>query len=354
MSDSRSDALTLWYKQRAPFYTGLIEVVTTTISKLMKARNIDFLAVGSRTKSFESVIEKIDRKEYSSPEEVTDLAGIRIITYIETDIEKVGKLLGKAFRLHANKSLNKSEELGADQMGYRSVHFVCELGKNRTKLPEFAVYQGLIFEVQVRTVLQHAWAEIEHDRNYKFTGVLPTPIGRRLYLLAGMLEIVDREFVSLAKEVDAYTREIKTIAKSGELGKVEITSLSLREFLKTKSDMAKDVVIKVSADPSFEVVVKELNQFGAMIIDDLDALFNPEFLATANQTVKTTTQIGLFRKAMMYADLERYFDRSWGEKWREMNSSTRHLLNRKYGSERLEAILARHGINQKALKRRKN
>lgn len=168
--------------------------------------------------------------------------------------------------------------------------------------------------------------------------------------MAGTLEIVDREFVSLAQEVDAYAKENKTIAESGELDKVEITSLSLREFLKTKGDMARGVVIKESAEPSFEVLVKELNDFGATIIGDLDTLFTADFLAAFNGAVSTATQIGLFRKEMMHADLDRYFERSWGKKWREMNTSTRRLLERKYGAEKLDAILRRHGINQKPFK----
>src|SRR6202044_792790 len=140
MSDSHSGATGHWYKQRMHLYAGLTEVVATTISKLLKVHNIDYLTLSSRTKTTESVTEKIDRKEYSNPEDITDLAGIRVITYIETDIEKIGKLLAEAFKIHADKSLNKSEELGTDQMGYRSVHFVCELGENRTALPEFAAY----------------------------------------------------------------------------------------------------------------------------------------------------------------------------------------------------------------------
>src|SRR5258706_9188607 len=100
MSDPQSNATAIWYERHAPLYAGLTEVVATTITKLLKVNKIDYLTLGSRMKSLESVVEKMDRKEYSSPEDITDLAGIRVITYIETDIEKVGKLMGQAFRVH--------------------------------------------------------------------------------------------------------------------------------------------------------------------------------------------------------------------------------------------------------------
>ena len=46
-------------------------------------------------------------------------------------------------------------------------------------LPEMKLFSGIPFEIQVRTILQHAWAEFAHDRNYKFRGVLPDVIARR-------------------------------------------------------------------------------------------------------------------------------------------------------------------------------
>jgi ppGpp synthetase/RelA/SpoT-type nucleotidyltranferase len=91
-------------------------------------------------------------------------------------------------------------------------------------------------------VLQHACAEIEHDRNYKFSGVLPTLLQRRLYSLAGLLEIVDREFVALASEVDRYSEEVAQKTKSGDLD-IEVNTTSLMQFLPSKSPSLKDIVI---------------------------------------------------------------------------------------------------------------
>ena len=78
-----------------------------------------------------------------------------------------------SFNIDEKNSLDKKILLASDQIGYRSVHFVCDLGAQRSGLPEFKDLGGLKFEIQVRTVLQHAWAELAHDRNYKFSGTLP-------------------------------------------------------------------------------------------------------------------------------------------------------------------------------------
>ena len=53
--------------------------------------------------------------------------------------------------------------------------------------------------VQIRTVLQHAWAEFEHDIRYK--GVVPDEhafdLDRRFTLAAGLLGLADREFSAI-------------------------------------------------------------------------------------------------------------------------------------------------------------
>jgi hypothetical protein len=159
--------------------------------------------------------------------------------------------------------------------------------------------------------------------------------------------MVDREFATLAQDVDAYSKQLKTIAKSSDFGRAEITSLSLQEYLKIRAHMVKDITVKPSAVHSFEVAVNELREYGASIVGDLDTLFTPDFLVALGKTVQTTTEMGLIRKAMMYADLDRYFERSWQQKWHEMHVSTRRLLEHKYGGPKLKEIIARYQINPK-------
>ncbi len=62
---------------------------------------------------------------------------------------------------------------------------VAEIKDDRIILPEYQKFKDKKFEIQIRTILQHAWAEIEHDRDYKFTGELPINIKRRFRILAG-------------------------------------------------------------------------------------------------------------------------------------------------------------------------
>jgi ppGpp synthetase/RelA/SpoT-type nucleotidyltranferase len=80
--------------------------------------------------------------------------------------------------------------------GYRSVQYLVRFPRETCGNPENRKYANLVAEVQVRTVLQHAWAEIEHDIQYRSFTALPDQLRRRFVILAGLIEIADKEFVT--------------------------------------------------------------------------------------------------------------------------------------------------------------
>jgi putative GTP pyrophosphokinase len=100
--------------------------------------------------------------------------------------------------------------------------------------------------------LQHAWAEIEHDRNYKFSGILPKGIQRRFNLLAGTLELVDNEFEQISEEIEKYSQEVSAKTKIGELN-IPINSTSLTQYMTEKFE-AVPLVGKTFADLSSQVI----------------------------------------------------------------------------------------------------
>src|SRR6266571_4892943 len=107
-----------WYSGRFEFYSAFTRLLHATVENLMRASGIQYLSVASRPKSIASFVEKMTRKQYSSTDEVTDLAAIRVITFIESDAAASAELLRGSFIVHPEKSLDKSEELGDSQVGY--------------------------------------------------------------------------------------------------------------------------------------------------------------------------------------------------------------------------------------------
>jgi len=301
MSDVKIDT---WLEQTLPLHSRLTESVVAIVENLLKSKKIDYLAVSGRTKTKNSVIEKVARKGYRNPaEQLTDLSGIRIIVFFESAISDVSELINQAFSVDQDNSLNQDSLLSADQIGYRSVHFVCDIGPERASLPEFEELAGLKFEFQVRTVLQHAWAELAHDRKYKFSGKLPKRVERQLYLYAGMLEIADQGFDEVSKSIDRYIEDLEKKSSQGDLN-VEIDSISLESFV---HDWAHRNGIELEGiRGSVDDLISELNAFGVYRLEDLAKIIPEKYSEVYKSVGHETNIFGAVRDWMLMHDWRRF------------------------------------------------
>lgn len=111
--------------------------------------------------------------------------------------------------MDAAQSTDRRKSLDPDRFGYLSVHYVVRLSHERGALSEYRKYADIPVEVQVRSVLQHAWAEIEHDLGYKTKEGIPSEFRRRFSRLAGLLELADSEFVAIRDALSGYRARIK-------------------------------------------------------------------------------------------------------------------------------------------------
>lgn len=98
----------------------------------------------------------------------------------------------------------------------------------------------------MRSLLQHAWAEIEHDLGYKTKVSIPMNQRRQFSRIAGLLEVADNEFISVRKDLEKYRKTIpKDIENKPQF--VEINKDSLAEYLRT-NELVKDVNEKIARD----------------------------------------------------------------------------------------------------------
>ena len=189
-----------WYEKNRPLYVKLSEVVKEILERVFEDTDIEIHTIDARAKTLESFSKKIHDGVNFKPKEMQDLAGIRIICYIKSDEDKINHIIKKTFDIDNVRSRDKSKILGENLMGYQSVQYVAKFNSDRTKLGDFKKFEGIFFEIQVRTILQHAWAEIEHDRMYKNVK-LPRRLRRRFYLVSGILEVADNEFDQLHHDI---------------------------------------------------------------------------------------------------------------------------------------------------------
>ncbi len=236
MADDTVNGILKDYDTRKGLLDQLKAKIEALIPELLKGEGINPHRVSARVKDRESLEKKLFRPH--SPckklDDVPDVIGVRIITYFEDDVEPIAKLIESEFDVDDDQSENKADLLDPDRFGYLSRHYEISLSENRTKLPEWKAFKGYQIEIQIRSILQHAWAEIEHDLGYKSKEGIPRIIRRRFSRLAGLLELADDEFKGIRDELQAYTEDIGLRIEDAP-GTVLIDMISLTKYIDTSA-----------------------------------------------------------------------------------------------------------------------
>lgn len=191
-----------WYTDNQEVYKSLAKKVEKILEDIISKRKIPIQDIQSREKALKTFEEKIRDGVHYNPKDMQDLAGVRVICYTKTDVDAVCRVIDDNFEVDDKKLIDRSKELGTTQMGYASFNFVATFTKERIdSSEELGDYSSKKFEIQVRTVLQHAWAEIGHDDLYKNVDKLSEETQRRFYLVSSILESADNELETLHKIV---------------------------------------------------------------------------------------------------------------------------------------------------------
>ena len=210
------------------------------------------------------------KPKYPGPlEQISGLAAVRVITYFPSTLDDIDALMAEEFRV-VERSDKGAELLEEERFGYKSIHYLVKLVPHRAALPEYAPYAESVVEVQVRTIMQHAWAEIEHDIQYKSAEVIPVEIRRRFMALAGLLEIADREFQAIQDADRRLTKEARSRVAGGQLETVEITPDALKAFLDQR--LGPDGRI---SEFSYEWTAKLLRRLGFRTLEQVERCVRP-------------------------------------------------------------------------------
>ncbi|HEX8198571.1 MAG TPA: hypothetical protein VF571_20415 [Pyrinomonadaceae bacterium] len=249
-----NDSYIIWKKIYEREYNKLfsfMKSVENVCFSICKQNDIKFSHIGGRVKTFDSLYNKIfvrsnDKTEnrnlknavgitYKNAIEephiyyhkifqiIKDLAGVRVVLLFESDLDEMLKLFKK---LTPKDLLLKDEKFyrqsikdpdnnidPADKKNiynYRSLHLTVKPGKERLKLAEYNNLWDVQCEIQFRTVLAHAWADVNHDLDYK---------NREIYteIIPDLQGILKKDFNKLSKKLfedDKFLNKIKTKSKS--------------------------------------------------------------------------------------------------------------------------------------------
>jgi ppGpp synthetase/RelA/SpoT-type nucleotidyltranferase len=213
-------------------YEIFAEILGEILRRAVRQLGVHAL-VEARAKTIPSFAEKIVRKpDKTDPtNQFTDLCGSRVITDSQNQIDAVCDFITRHFEIDESNSEDVRRRLGTSQFGYQSIHFIVSLreedvedllGENypgrreslqplyerRTpeevrehKLPPGPKYKA---EIQVRTLLQHAWAVFGHDRLYKAESKVPEQYERDANRISATLEEADEAIARTIDAVESY------------------------------------------------------------------------------------------------------------------------------------------------------
>lgn len=199
-------------------------------------------SVKYRIKDAEHLIEKIIRKKLEDPErdytpdnyseKIDDIIGVRALHLYKSGWEEIGDFISETWSLKGNPTANirkgdsdeiqdifsaKGYDIKEHKFGYRSIHYIIETSPTKNKFTS---------ELQVRTIFEEAWSEIDHDIRYPYEIDNPILNGylNMFNRLAGnademgtfiqvlqkhLLEINDRHNITI-KERDKVIKDLKT------------------------------------------------------------------------------------------------------------------------------------------------
>ncbi len=236
---TKADIIKEYERKEPPLYTEFSTTVKNILEIFIKESGLKF-QVFNRAKDKNSLSIKIDQKlkegkVYTKLDDIEDLAGVRIVFYLESDKKRFIKLFIQEFR-----DCIVDHQTQYNPKGYRGDHFIFRFDESRSNSIEYRKFKNLKCEIQVSTVLFHAWSEVEHDIIYK-------PEGDEQLLKSLGLDDLKESFEELmAKHITAATFQLdylnlkyKSIIKAGRI---------------LSSDFLKDIETSESNDEIYELL----------------------------------------------------------------------------------------------------
>ncbi len=220
--DAHCEAILTEYREHLPAFEAAAQKAYKKLWTVFEKAGLVVASIEYRVKTEQSLVGKLELKgaKYATLGDITDIVGLRVITFYSDDVDKVASAVDRIFTVDWENSVDKRKLHEIDSFGYMSLHYICSM--------KGFPYR---FEIQMRTVLQHAWANMNHDTGYKSGVEVPREYLRNLNRLAGMLELADEQFSLIRNELTDYRRRVQALVASGNLAEVPLDGDTFRSFL---------------------------------------------------------------------------------------------------------------------------
>ena len=225
-----ADSVVAVFEGRKELLATLCARTMNLVEECLEGSQIRYQSVQARVKSTKKLREKYTdpAKGYTGLDDIIDLAGLRVITYYEDEVDQVAELIRGEFEIDDAKSIDK-RNTSVDGFSYHAINYICRYSAQRRTSVEYKKFAATWFEIQITSILRHAWAEIEHDW-YDLKEAFPPEIKRRFYRMAALLEVAESEFLELRNKRKGYERSIAVQIEANVTG-IPINAVTMASFI---------------------------------------------------------------------------------------------------------------------------
>ena len=252
------EAILAEFDRAVGLYEALAKKAHSLVEDITQGGAVQIHSITKRAKTRASLARKLAKpdKTYELLSDVTDIAAVRITTYFAEDVDSIAHIIENEFQIDHQNSVDKRAMPDPERFGYQSLHYIAEFSDARCGFVEYSRFRSIRFEIQVRSILQHAWAEIEHDLGYKSAAAIPREFRRRFSRIAGLLELADDEFAAIRRGLDAYAATVEREIRD-EPSNVGVDKLSLLALVSTQTSAARLLSEAVARSADSKLVRKE-------------------------------------------------------------------------------------------------
>ena len=323
-------------------YEALAPIAEEHLQSVLRDKNSPMMYyVTHRIKTVESIKGKLERKpeKYTAVSELRDILGFRVVCLFQEDIDQIAEKIAGGFRVDRERSTDKRDLIDPTSFGYLSLHYIIALPDDED-YPEDL--RNLWFEVQIRTILQHVWAEIEHDLGYKSEFGVPRRVRRNFSRAASLLETADDVFTDIRQTLSHYKQDVVSSIENDRAAELYLDAITITEFT-SRSKKYLSLLGEIAAitgasitEASPEGQLPQLGFLGIRTLGDLVEMIDREH----------DTAIALAQEKLSGTELE------------EMSSTVAYyylyramLVNSDYSPERIKEFFSLTSRNEKYIER---
>jgi ppGpp synthetase/RelA/SpoT-type nucleotidyltranferase len=246
------DAFVKLYKHEVDFYDQVAHQMRDTLDEALQEAGIRAIVTHRAKrphKLYDKLVKRNKTRNYQSFSDIyadiVDLAGVRVALYLPADREAVGKIIEQLF-VSVRPAKHFPEDRDADNsMGYVATHYLVQLRPETLHKDELR-YADTNVEIQIASVLMHAWAEVTHDLIYKpEKGKLTEPEMQMLKKLNDIVQAGEATLEQLQESVEGRQKGDLRFDITSALTKLA-ERLALQSQGKAASSLTVDEVAEVA------------------------------------------------------------------------------------------------------------